>query len=31
MLKAVAGRDMKITDLVVRKKSGGKSGDFVRA
>ena len=31
MLKAVAGREMEITDIKVTAKSGGKSGDFVRA
>jgi len=31
MLKAVAGREMKISDVTVIKKSGGKSGDFVRS
>lgn len=30
MLKAVAGKEMVITDLCVVKKSGGKSGDFIR-
>lgn len=30
MLKAVAGREMVITDVLVSQKSGGKSGDFVR-
>jgi molybdenum cofactor biosynthesis protein MoaC len=30
MLKAVAGRDMRIGDIVVARKSGGRSGDFVR-
>jgi molybdenum cofactor biosynthesis enzyme len=31
MLKAVAGREMMITDIHVSHKSGGKSGDFNRA
>jgi molybdenum cofactor biosynthesis protein MoaC len=31
MLKAVAGREMIISDLVIAQKSGGSSGDFVRA
>lgn len=31
MLKAVAGREMVIGDVVVERKAGGKSGDFVRA
>lgn len=31
MLKAVAGREMVIGDIVVERKAGGKSGDFVRA
>jgi len=31
MLKAVAGRDMEITDMKVVAKSGGKSGDFTRS
>lgn len=31
MLKAVAGRDMVIQGIVVRKKSGGQSGDFSRS
>ncbi|KAK0481548.1 hypothetical protein IW261DRAFT_1471260 [Armillaria novae-zelandiae] len=30
MLKAVAGKDMEIGEVVVTEKSGGKSGDFVR-
>ncbi|KAF9651584.1 molybdenum cofactor biosynthesis prote [Thelephora ganbajun] len=30
MLKAVAGKEMEIRDIVVNKKSGGKSGDFSR-
>lgn len=30
MLKAVAGREMTIGEIVVEKKEGGKSGDFVR-
>jgi molybdenum cofactor biosynthesis protein MoaC len=30
MLKAVAGREMRIGDIVVARKSGGRSGDFVR-
>ncbi|KAI0034000.1 hypothetical protein K488DRAFT_77561 [Vararia minispora EC-137] len=30
MLKAVAGREMVISDIVVSHKSGGKGGDFVR-
>lgn len=30
MLKAVAGREMIIADIVVAEKHGGKSGDFVR-
>lgn len=30
MLKAVAGREMIIADIVVAEKRGGKSGDFVR-
>lgn len=30
MLKAVAGKDMEIQDIVVNKKSGGKGGDFSR-
>lgn len=31
MLKAVAGKEMVIGDIVVSHKSGGKSGDFIRA
>lgn len=31
MLKAVAGREMIISDIVVVEKRGGKSGDFVRS
>jgi molybdenum cofactor biosynthesis enzyme len=31
MLKAVAGKEMVISDLMVSHKSGGKSGDFVRS
>ncbi|KAK0208914.1 hypothetical protein DFS33DRAFT_1306374 [Desarmillaria ectypa] len=30
MLKAVAGKEMEIGEIVVMEKSGGKSGDFVR-
>lgn len=30
MLKAVAGKEMKIQEIVVNKKSGGKSGEFSR-
>lgn len=30
MLKAVAGKEMEIQGIVVKKKSGGKSGDFSR-
>ncbi|KAK0199019.1 molybdenum cofactor biosynthesis prote [Armillaria mellea] len=30
MLKAVAGKEMEIGEVVVTEKSGGKSGDFVR-
>ncbi|KAL4269102.1 MoaC family protein [Pleurotus pulmonarius] len=30
MLKAVAGKEMEIGEIVVTKKSGGKSGDFAR-
>ncbi|PBK76632.1 molybdenum cofactor biosynthesis prote [Armillaria solidipes] len=30
MLKAVAGKEMEIGEIVVTEKSGGKSGDFVR-
>ena len=30
MLKAVAGREMVIRDVLVERKAGGKSGDFVR-
>ena len=30
MLKAVAGREMLIDGICVVKKSGGRSGDFVR-
>lgn len=30
MLKAVAGKEMLISNIMVAKKSGGKSGDFVR-
>jgi molybdenum cofactor biosynthesis protein MoaC len=30
MLKAVAGKEMMIGDIVVERKEGGKSGDFVR-
>ncbi|KAL1737286.1 hypothetical protein EV714DRAFT_278806 [Schizophyllum commune] len=30
MLKAVAGKEMEITDIKVTKKSGGRSGDFTR-
>lgn len=30
MLKAVAGREMVITDILVSRKTGGKSGDFQR-
>jgi molybdenum cofactor biosynthesis protein MoaC len=30
MLKAVAGKEMKISDIHVSKKTGGKSGDFER-
>lgn len=30
MLKAVAGKEMMIGDIIVSRKSGGKSGDFVR-
>ncbi|KAI0314765.1 hypothetical protein OF83DRAFT_1063232 [Amylostereum chailletii] len=30
MLKAVAGREMSIGDIVVSRKAGGKSGDFIR-
>jgi len=31
MLKAVAGREMVISDIMVRAKRGGKSGDFARS
>jgi len=31
MLKAIAGKDMIIGDIVVQKKQGGKSGGFVRS
>lgn len=31
MLKAVAGRQMEITNIKVTVKSGGKSGDFIRS
>ena len=30
MLKAIAGREMIIGDIVVQHKEGGKSGDFIR-
>lgn len=30
MLKAVAGKEMKIGEIIVESKSGGKSGDFYR-
>jgi len=30
MLKAVAGKEMEIGEIIVNSKSGGKSGDFVR-
>lgn len=30
MLKAVGGREMVISDIIVAKKAGGRSGDFVR-
>jgi molybdenum cofactor biosynthesis enzyme len=30
MLKAVAGKEMKICDIMVIRKEGGKSGDFIR-
>jgi cyclic pyranopterin phosphate synthase len=30
MLKAVAGKEMVIGDIMVVRKEGGKSGDFVR-
>lgn len=30
MLKAIAGKDMMIGDIIVERKDGGKSGDFVR-
>ena len=30
MLKAVAGKDMEIGEIMVTKKTGGKSGDFIR-
>jgi molybdenum cofactor biosynthesis protein MoaC len=30
MLKAVAGKEMLISDIIVERKTGGKSGDFVR-
>ncbi|KAL4069840.1 hypothetical protein V8B97DRAFT_642958 [Scleroderma yunnanense] len=30
MLKAVAGKEMMIGDIIVSRKTGGKSGDFVR-
>ncbi|KAJ8523285.1 hypothetical protein ONZ45_g250 [Pleurotus djamor] len=30
MLKAVAGKEMEIGEIIVKSKSGGKSGDFVR-
>lgn len=30
MLKAVAGKEMTIGDIIVDRKNGGKSGDFVR-
>jgi len=30
MLKAVAGKEMKISDIIVDRKSGGRSGDFRR-
>ncbi|KAJ7597402.1 molybdenum cofactor biosynthesis prote [Mycena floridula] len=31
MLKAVAGKEMEIGEIYVSKKTGGKSGDFIRA
>lgn len=31
VVKAVAGKEMVIEDICVRKKSGGKSGDWVRS
>jgi molybdenum cofactor biosynthesis protein MoaC len=31
MLKAVAGKDMEIRGIIVKEKSGGKSGDFSRS
>lgn len=31
MVKAVAGKDMVIQDLMVVRKEGGKSGDWTRA
>ena len=30
MLKAVAGKEMVIGEIVVERKQGGKNGDFVR-
>lgn len=30
MLKAVAGKEMEIGEIIVTKKSGGQSGDFAR-
>ena len=30
MLKSVAGRDMVVSDIMVTRKSGGKSGDWTR-
>jgi len=30
MLKAVAGKEMEIGEIMVTRKSGGKSGDFIR-
>jgi len=30
MLKAIAGKEMRISDVLVHSKQGGKSGDFVR-
>ncbi len=30
MLKAVAGKEMEISEIVVRVKTGGKNGDFSR-
>jgi cyclic pyranopterin phosphate synthase len=30
MLKAVAGKEMEIGEIMVTTKSGGRSGDFVR-